>query len=71
MIQGVHPSGTGHEEKIHKFEDELNNQRHRKRNSKMAMQVLIKWCQFFIMHVDYPLPYQYTYLVLLQTDKMS
>lgn len=66
MIQGGDPSGTGHGEfgkyPGYEFEDELNN--------KMAYEKGIvamanrgpntNGSQFFIMHQDYPLPYQYT-----------
>ena len=66
MIQGGDPSGTGHGEMGkypgYKFEDELNNQREYKKGI-VAMANAgpdTNGSQFFIMHVDYPLPYQYT-----------
>ena len=66
MIQGGDPSGTGHGEMGkypgYKFEDELNNQRAYEKGI-LAMANAgpdTNGSQFFIMHVDYPLPYQYT-----------
>ena len=66
MIQGGDPSGTGHGEMgkfpCYKFEDELNNQRSYDKGI-LAMANAgpdTNGSQFFIMHVDYPLPYQYT-----------
>ena len=66
MIQGGDPSGTGHGEMGkypgYNFEDELNNQRAYKKGT-LAMANAgpnTNGSQFFIMHVDYPLPYQYT-----------
>ena len=66
MIQGGDPSGTGHGEMGkypgYKFEDELNNQRSYNKGI-LAMANAgpdTNGSQFFIMHVDYPLPYQYT-----------
>ena len=66
MIQGGAPSGTGHGEMGkfpgYKFEDELNNQRSYNKGI-LAMANAgpdTNGSQFFIMHVDYPLPYQYT-----------
>ena len=66
MIQGGDPSGTGHGEMGkypgYKFEDELNNQRGYEKGI-LAMANAgpdTNGSQFFIMHVDYPLPYQYT-----------
>ena len=66
MIQGGDPSGTGHGEMGkypgYKFEDELNNQRSYDKGI-LAMANAgpdTNGSQFFIMHVDYPLPYQYT-----------
>ena len=66
MIQGGDPSGTGHGEMGkypgYKFEDELNNQRPYKKGI-LAMANAgpdTNGSQFFIMHVNYPLPYQYT-----------
>ena len=66
MIQGGDPSGTGHGEMgkypRYKFEDELDNQRAYKKGI-LAMANAgpdTNGSQFFIMHVDYPLPYQYT-----------
>ena len=66
MIQGGDPSGTGHGEygKFHgyTFEDELNNQQPYEKGI-LAMANAgpnTNGSQFFIMHVDYPLPYQYT-----------
>ena len=66
MIQGGDPSGTGHGEMGkypgYKFEDELNNQRSYEKGI-LAMANAgpdTNGSQFFIMHVDYPLPYQYT-----------
>ena len=66
MIQGGDPSGTGHGEMGkypgYKFEDELNNQRS---YDKVILAMAnagpdTNGSQFFIMHVNYPLPYQYT-----------
>ena len=66
MIQGGDPSGTGHGEMGkypgYKFEDELNNQRSYDKGI-LAMANAgpdPNGSQFFIMHVNYPLPYQYT-----------
>ena len=66
MIQGGDPSGTGHGEMGkypgYKFEDELNNQRSYYKGI-LAMANAgpdTNGSQFFIMHVNYPLPYQYT-----------
>ena len=66
MIQGGDPSGTGHGEMGkfpgYKFEDELNNQRSYEKGI-LAMANAgpdTNGSQFFIMHVEYPLPYQYT-----------
>jgi len=66
MIQGGDPSGTGHGEMGkypgYKFEDELNNQIPYEKGI-LAMANAgpnTNGSQFFIMHVDYPLPYQYT-----------
>ena len=66
MIQGGDPSGTGHGEMGKypgfKFEDELNNQRSYDKGI-LAMANAgpdTNGSQFFIMHVNYPLPYQYT-----------
>ena len=66
MIQGGDPSGTGHGEMGkypgYKFEDELNNQRSYEKGI-LAMANAgpdTNGSQFFIMHVNYPLPYQYT-----------
>ena len=66
MIQGGDPSGTGHGDMGkypgYKFEDELNNQRSYDKGI-LAMANAgpdTNGSQFFIMHVDYPLPYQYT-----------
>ena len=66
MIQGGDPSGTGHGDMGkypgYKFEDELNNQRPYEKGI-LAMANAgpnTNGSQFFIMHVDYPLPYQYT-----------
>ena len=66
MIQGGDPSGTGHGEMGkypgYKFEDELNKQRAYEKGI-LAMANAgpdTNGSQFFIMHVDYPLPYQYT-----------
>ena len=66
MIQGGDPSGTGHGEMGkypgYKFEDELNNQRSYDKGI-LAMANAgpdTNGSQFFIMHVNYPLPYQYT-----------
>ena len=66
MIQGGDPSGTGHGEygkfPGYTFEDELNNQRPYEKGI-LAMANAgpnTNGSQFFIMHVDYPLPYQYT-----------
>ena len=66
MIQGGDPSGTGHGDygkyPGYEFEDELNNQ---VPYSKGILAMANKGpntngSQFFIMHVDYPLPYNYT-----------
>ena len=66
MIQGGDPSGTGHGDMGkypgYKFEDELNNQQPYEKGI-LAMANAgpnTNGSQFFIMHVDYPLPYQYT-----------
>ena len=66
MIQGGDPSGTGHGEMGkypgYKFEDELNNQRSYDKGI-LAMANAgpdTNGSQFFIMHANYPLPYQYT-----------
>ena len=66
MIQGGDPSGTGHGDMGkypgYKFEDELDNQRPYEKGI-LAMANAgpnTNGSQFFIMHVDYPLPYQYT-----------
>ncbi|MDB3969650.1 peptidylprolyl isomerase [Acidimicrobiia bacterium] len=66
MIQGGDPSGTGHGEygkfPGYTFEDELNNQQPYEKGI-LAMANAgpnTNGSQFFIMHVDYPLPYQYT-----------
>src|SRR6056300_1581520 len=66
MIQGGDPSGTGHGDygkyPGYEFEDELNNQKPYVKGI-LAMANAgpnTNGSQFFIMHVDYPLPYQYT-----------
>jgi cyclophilin family peptidyl-prolyl cis-trans isomerase len=66
MIQGGDPSGTGHGDygkyPGYTFEDELNNQQAYEKGI-LAMANAgpnTNGSQFFIMHVDYPLPYQYT-----------
>ncbi len=66
MIQGGDPSGTGHGDygkyPGYEFEDELNNQKSYEKGI-MAMANRgpnTNGSQFFIMHVDYPLPYSYT-----------
>ena len=66
MIQGGDPSGTGHGDMGkypgYKFEDELNNQSSYDKGI-LAMANAgpdTNRSQFFIMHVNYPLPYQYT-----------
>ena len=66
MIQGGDPSGTGHgdygKHPGYEFEDELNNQRSYEKGI-LAMANRgpnTNGSQFFIMHVDYPLPYSYT-----------
>ena len=66
MIQGGDPSGTGHGEygkfPGYTFEEELNNQQPYEKGI-LAMANAgpnTNGSQFFIMHVDYPLPYQYT-----------
>ena len=76
MIQGGDPSGTGHGEMGkypgYKFEDELNNQRSYEKGI-LAMANAgpdTNGSQFFIMHVDYPLPYQYTIFGLV-TDGLD
>lgn len=65
MIQGGDPSGTGHGDMGkypgYKFDDELNNPREYSRGI-VAMANAgpnTNGSQFFIMHKDYPLPYQY------------
>ena len=66
MIQGGDPSGTGHGEMGkypgYEFEDELNNpMSYEKGILAMANRgPNTNGSQFFIMHSDYPLPYQYT-----------
>ena len=66
MIQGGDPSGTGHGEfgkyPGYEFEDELNNKiPYEKGIVAMANRgPNTNGSQFFIMHQDYPLPYQYT-----------
>jgi len=66
MIQGGDPSGTGHGDygkfPGYEFEDELNNQiPYSKGILAMANRgPNTNGSQFFIMHVDYPLPYNYT-----------
>ena len=66
MIQGGDPSGTGHGEMGkypgYEFEDELNNPMpYEKGILAMANRgPNTNGSQFFIMHTDYPLPYQYT-----------
>ena len=66
MIQGGDPSGTGHGDygkyPGYEFEDELNNQiPYSKDILAMANRgPNTNGSQFFIMHVDYPLPYNYT-----------
>ena len=66
MIQGGDPSGTGHGEMGkypgYEFQDELNNpMQYEKGIVAMANRgPNTNGSQFFIMHVDYPLPYQYT-----------
>ena len=76
MIQGGDPSGTGHGEMGkypgYKFEDELNNQRPYEKGI-LAMANAgpdTNGSQFFIMHVEYPLPYQYTIFGLV-TDGLD
>ncbi|MDB4823281.1 peptidylprolyl isomerase [Acidimicrobiia bacterium] len=66
MIQGGDPSGTGHGDygkyPGYTFKDELNNQQPYEKGI-LAMANAgpnTNGSQFFIMHVDYPLPYQYT-----------
>ena len=66
MIQGGDPSGTGHGDygkfPGYEFEDELDNQRSYEKGI-LAMANRgpnTNGSQFFIMHVDYPLPYSYT-----------
>ena len=66
MIQSGDPSGTGHGDygkyPGYTFEDELNNQQPYEKGI-LAMANAgpnTNGSQFFIMHVDYPLPYQYT-----------
>ena len=66
MIQGGDPSGTGHGDygkyPGYQFQDELNNQiPYSKGILAMANSgPNTNGSQFFIMHADYPLPYQYT-----------
>ncbi len=66
MIQGGDPSGTGHGDygkyPGYTFADELDNQQPYEKGI-LAMANAgpnTNGSQFFIMHVDYPLPYQYT-----------
>lgn len=66
MIQGGDPSGTGHGDygkyPGYKFDDELNKQIPYEKGI-LAMANAgpnTNGSQFFIMHVDYPLPYSYT-----------
>ena len=66
MIQGGDPSGTGHGEMGkypgYEFQDELNNPMQYEKGI-VAMPNRgpnTNGSQFFIMHVDYPLPYDYT-----------
>ena len=66
MIQGGDPSGTGHGERGkhpgYNFNDELNSPRKYLKGI-VAMANAgpnTNGSQFFIMHEDYPLPYQYT-----------
>ena len=66
MIQGGDPSGTGHGEMGkypgYEFQDELNNpMQYEKGIVAMANRgPNTNGSQFFIMHFDYPLPYDYT-----------
>ena len=66
MIQGGDPSGTGHGEMGkypgYEFQDELNNpMKYEKGIVAMANRgPNTNGSQFFIMHEDYPLPYDYT-----------
>ena len=66
MIQGGDPSGTGHGDygkyPGYEFEDELNDpMQYEKGIVAMANRgPNTNGSQFFIMHVDYPLPYDYT-----------
>ena len=66
MIQGGDASGTGHGDKGrypgYKFADELNNpQKYDRGIVAMANSgPNTNGSQFFIMHKDYPLPYEYT-----------
>ena len=66
MIQGGDASGTGHGDKGrypgYKFSDELNNpQKYDRGIVAMANSgPNTNGSQFFIMHKDYPLPYEYT-----------
>ena len=66
MIQGGDPSGTGHGDMGkypgYEFEDELDNpMNYEKGIIAMANRgPNTNGSQFFIMHEDYPLPYQYT-----------
>ena len=66
MIQGGDPSGTGHGEMGkypgYEFQDELNNpMQYEKGIVAMANRgPNTNGSQFFIIHVDYPLPYDYT-----------
>ena len=66
MIQGGDPSGTGHGEMGkypgYEFQDELNSpMQYEKGIVAMANRgPNTNGSQFFIMHVDYPLPYDYT-----------
>ena len=66
MIQGGDPSGTGHGDMGtypgYKFSDELNNPIPYERGI-LAMANSgpdTNGSQFFVMHQDYPLPYQYS-----------
>lgn len=67
MIQGGDPSGNGTGGPGYKFEDELNPNTDSYKNGYNAGVVAMansgpntNGSQFFIMHVDYPLPHNYT-----------
>ena len=64
MIQGGDPAGTGFGGPGYQFEDETKNSPHKfDKSGKLAMANSgpnTNGSQFFIMHIDYPLPPSYT-----------